>query len=658
MPVRIYDIAKKLGVDNKFVLAKAKELDIEGARVASSLLSDHDATRIEQALRPDTPRAKNRSLSSFQLGNFKAFAQTQSLPVRPLTLLFGANSSGKSSIVHGLLLAHHALATGELDASTTLLGGDAVDLGGFRQYVHRRNTDAFVDLAIELSTVPEFTQAPSTAPNLGEKLRLELRWGAPAFEEDEHGQPISRSPLVRACDFLMGSRPILRFFRQADGRFRIKELGTEAFAAGVRALIETSTTVLHPSAEDLALATRALAEFAAQLQFDGQACLPGAPLLESIPAPGAWPSLQPVGRSMRDQDLASAFRLFAPRLITDTLDKLTLAFKGELQRLAYLGPLRSFPPRHLPFGEIRDTNWVAGGGKAWETLRRDEGVRNRVNQWLSDPERLSTPFQVSLRRHVASSDLEPLLADEFERIQAADVGPDPTQGDFKMIVNRRFTPPKELVRKLEVGEISRADYDKTLREMVSKDQIEVSEQKVEFQSFDVDPEKAAAGALKRIHQELETIDDLALLDKRTGTIVTHRDVGIGISQVLPVLVHAYGDKGKIIAIEQPEIHLHPALQAELGDVFIESALGERNNTFVLETHSEHLILRILRRVRETTEKALPKGATPVRPDDISVVFVEPTSKGSVIKHLPVTQDGDFAEPWPGGFFADRLADLP
>jgi predicted ATPase len=87
-------------------------------------------------------------------------------------------------------------------------------------------------------------------------------------------------------------------------------------------------------------------------------------------------------------------------------------------------------------------------------------------------------------------------------------------------------------------------------------------------------------------------------------------------------------------------------------------LGERKNTFLLETHSEHLILRILRRVRETTEGKLPAGATPVRPEDVSVVFIEPTSKGSVVRQLPVTPDGDFGAPWPGGFFAERFQDMP
>jgi len=75
-----------------------------------------------------------------------------------------------------------------------------------------------------------------------------------------------------------------------------------------------------------------------------------------------------------------------------------------------------------------------------------------------------------------------------------------------------------------------------------------------------------------------------------------------------------------------------------------------------------LILRILRRVRETTEKTPDKmraeGLTPVRPEDVTVVFIEPTPKGSVVRHLPVTPDGDFGAPWPGGFFAERLSDLP
>ncbi|MBI1923818.1 AAA family ATPase [Candidatus Poribacteria bacterium] len=76
-------------------------------------------------------------LTALRLGNFKAFADTQHIPIRPLTLIFGANSSGKSSLIHGLLLAQHAQKEGELDVHRTPIGGESVDLGGFRQYVHQ-----------------------------------------------------------------------------------------------------------------------------------------------------------------------------------------------------------------------------------------------------------------------------------------------------------------------------------------------------------------------------------------------------------------------------------------------------------------------------------------------------------------------------------------
>lgn len=142
-----------------------------------------------------------------------------------------------------------------------------------------------------------------------------------------------------------------------------------------------------------------------------------------------------------------------------------------------------------------------------------------------------------------------------------------------------------------------------------------------------------------------------------GTLLNHHDLGFGVNQVLPVLVQAAARNG-IICVEQPELHLHPAMQAALGDVFIESALGERKNTFLLETHSEHLVLRILRRVRETTEGKLPEGKTPVRPEDVAVVYVQPGTNGAEVIELPVTPDGDFERPWPGGFFAERFQELP
>ena len=157
---------------------------------------------------------------------------------------------------------------------------------------------------------------------------------------------------------------------------------------------------------------------------------------------------------------------------------------------------------------------------------------------------------------------------------------------------------------------------------------------------------------------------LRLIDSKTGTPLAAKDVGMGISQVIPILVAAAVLDHKTICVEQPELHLHPGLQARLSDALISSALFQRN-TILLETHSEHLILRILRRIRETTEgdfsdwpealkQACPNG---IRPEDVAVLYVEPGEDGAKVKNLRVNEMGEFIDEWPNGFFEERIKEV-
>ncbi|RMG80393.1 MAG: hypothetical protein D6707_06485, partial [Bacteroidetes bacterium] len=93
----------------------------------------------------------------------------------------------------------------------------------------------------------------------------------------------------------------------------------------------------------------------------------------------------------------------------------------------------------------------------------------------------------------------------------------------------------------------------------------------------------------------------------TGVKTPIADVGYGLSQVMPVVAASMAPGGCAI-IQQPELHLHPAAQADLGDLFID---GKKKKSFIIETHSEHLILRLLRRIRETSNKRLPAGVSPL-----------------------------------------------
>ena len=134
------------------------------------------------------------------------------------------------------------------------------------------------------------------------------------------------------------------------------------------------------------------------------------------------------------------------------------------------------------------------------------------------------------------------------------------------------------------------------------------------------------------------------------------DIGTGISQILPVVVAVLDpDRPEITAIEQPELHVHPRLQVELGDLFAEQAAG--GGVFLLETHSEHLMLRLLRRIEETGSNELPEGKPALKPDQVSVVYVEQFDGEVRATRLRIDETGEFIDRWPQGFFDERDDEL-
>ncbi len=150
-----------------------------------------------------------------------------------------------------------------------------------------------------------------------------------------------------------------------------------------------------------------------------------------------------------------------------------------------------------------------------------------------------------------------------------------------------------------------------------------------------------------------------LYDTRRDLLLDYADVGFGMSQLVPVLKTAVDENYGLAMMEQPELHLHPAAQVKLGDLFIESAkkFEGMERIFLIETHSEHLLLRILRRVRETTENELPPKTVGLSVDDLSVIYVEPIRGRTRIKRLRVDKTGEFEDRWPNGFFEEREQEL-
>jgi predicted ATPase len=121
-------------------------------------------------------------------------------------------------------------------------------------------------------------------------------------------------------------------------------------------------------------------------------------------------------------------------------------------------------------------------------------------------------------------------------------------------------------------------------------------------------------------------------------------VGVGVSQALPLVVGFLGaPQNSIFIIEQPELHLHPAVQARLADFFL---VARPDVAVIVETHSESLITRIRRRAAEGTSNG----------SEVDIIFVEPDADGSIARHLEISEFGDLSE-WPEGFLSTGEDDV-
>jgi hypothetical protein len=552
-------------------------------------------------------------LTALRIGNFKAFAESQRIPVRPLTLIYGANSSGKSSVLHSLVLARHAQETGDLDVHRTNVGGESVDLGGFRQYVHRREANRRVEWAMDLDTSSfKDRLAELFAPVKQVMMLLNLGIG---LDDQDHPLPES-IPEIHTYELLADGQSLLRMSRRRDGKLQLDRLDHEhpVFREVIKAIVLLSTTTETIYPEDFEGLDEAIAELVPEIVAKSTQFLPDGLAESSVYSPGGQPRLFTISKARRKEELSAAVRSFLPRKVDEILRGVSQVVTGELSRLRYLGPLRSYPPRHLAFSQHHDPNWYAGGGYAWDVIRRDANVRKVVNEWLSAPNRLQTPYELMVRDLVGIDQLEEPLLDGLERLN--DEGLDLEH---------------EMPSEYTVGGTWPVIRDPEMEAAKLRDLIRTS--------------------------DIEKLNELIMIDRRSNTIVSHRDVGIGVSQVLPVLVSAYAVRSEIIAIEQPEIHLHPALQADLGDVFIQSALGEGRNRFLIETHSEHLLLRVMRRMRETSNDELPEGIPLVTPKDVCVLFVEPDGSRSIVREMPLNENGELVKAWPGGFFEEGLREV-
>jgi predicted ATPase len=457
-------------------------------------------------------------IQRIRLRNFKAFRDTRPIELKPITILAGPNSSGKTSIIQSLLLLKQTVESDEPDVALNL-DGRFLQFSSLAELTYGR--PALKSCRVSYHLTLENLLSP----------RL-LRAHYPGLRLDSRGRAVPVQSELRFS---------FKHQETAGGKTR---LGLDRFE-----LLSRVGTTLGPR---LTLIHR---DRRYQVKMEGA----------GIDIPKALADRRIAGATLRhfhpslllteseDPDAHSAVLALHPIFQAPLSD-----LEGELKgRLHYLGPLREAPRRA----------YLHSGSQSAEIGQRGEYAAQIL--WL-------------------------------ERDDLVTFAPLPGQAPVDM-------PLKDAV----------ADV---------------------FRRIGMNQPLTVQSIRSVIYQVL-----LGLPGTKRPKHVTVADVGFGVSQLLPVVVFGLrSPEDSLLLLEQPEIHLHPRLQANLADFLL--MLASSGVRLLVETHSDHLINRLRRRIAEDRTNLLKH--------QVSILFVSATEKrGSVVTPLTVNEFGAI-ENWPPDFLPE------
>ena len=575
-------------------------------------------------------------LREYRLTNFKAFGKTVTIPIRPLTLIFGANSSGKSSIFQSLLLLKQTLEESKNPETTLLPKGNLVDLGTYSDFVHRHETERNFEFGARFSLEDSDAGSPLLR-KIFEKAKATDAVISVQFlcnEEDRKATP-NRVAIAVSDE----TSPIISYGpSELSGRYANPSINTESefwrcwweetkrhVADQIRNAFVVSSLGKRYIAEEYPVETDELA----LRDFER--------ILENYQVGDAIKHLSEVSIHY-----ISSYRNFLPN---------ARHMEGWKANAEILDQLISSPGEHDEVSRL-----VA---QIADTMRKNAEAMENIRE--------KSPFEaeISILANYASDFNDTGGAYEEDRnIQGLDVSPitrlscSAFERALRDIVH--IGPIRSQPKRYDAFNGDSIEYvgqtGENLPFLLINRPMLLSQINKELQLLGVKYCLKEPSELQYEDRSPSNVFSLRLIDQDTGVEANIRDVGFGISQVLPVVLQSRLSEKKTLLIEQPEIHLHPAHQAELGDLFIRSA-KEQGNTFLLETHSEHLLLRIMRRMRETSMGIHPEGALAVRPEDVMVLFVEQDGSQSIVREMPLNERGELVKAWPGGFFEEGLREI-
>lgn len=551
-------------------------------------------------------------LKSIKIENFKPFGEGRTVRLAPITLIYGPNSSGKSSLIQSLLLMRQTLTEQGVQGRNDLLtSGSFANLGSFISLIHRHDPARKLKLRFEFAATASRSRRPGFLDQ-DPCSALTLSYEATPIPPDEF------CPILSGIDFDL-----------VDSEGQSVSFGLQRSAATTIAdLLAQATSTFNDEVDEMEFQV-ANEPGRRQDHPDDFKFTAGSDLN------GLYKAAEINGREIQARNPRHATGLPSTTNQQPIKEPSTAALETLSAcrfRVMGMGPLgREYIPSYpLYMGRSADRNpedFVIGGLRS--ILRR---------------------FDHRLRRSVANLTYLGPLRTHPERLYAL-------QGFSDGSVGAQGEQAVQILYHNTVQSQRNQSVVQSRRERTRESSM-IDRLNSYCKQFEIPYHFAVNSIRSEITGDFVV---LSLTDNRTGVSVAPTDVGFGIGQILPILIEGMVAQDqsypRMVCVEQPEIHLHPRLQAAMADFFIDTAFlletpvaderrSRRGNVqWILETHSETLVLRLQRRIREGS----------LSPKDVSILYVNPLGdQGAVIKELELDEEGDFIDEWPGGFFEESF----
>lgn len=585
-----------------------------------------------------------QGLTAITIENFKGIGQAVTIPLRPVTLLFGANSAGKSTIIQALQYAWEILENRNADVDRTRLGGEVIDLGGFQNLVHGHDLSRSISITLHYAG--------------GLRSR---GYVAPTFNETEFIDPFDATDGLRAdatdwLDIKTISVKVMSSWEQGFGAYISSfEVTLDGALFGSIQADQGTNPELFINVDHPFFSRETMSGYS----DDGRGMMNSILFFFSDPFLSAQRSLEdgtptepgellrqlrsmlPSGESITAESDLPRFKIVRPS--GSTADRHRFLVPTVIPEWGHHLNIRRTGGEEIEFASSTGTEfiWVLSQlllGAGESVLHELRGLRY-LGPLRAVPER------------TFNSPLRPDAARWANGLGAWDclLRPPTTAEDGPTLIERCN---KYLNEVLGLGYTVRRDS----RIQLPDDSAILSELRLFAAQYD---ERDGAELRRRVLEPLERLPRIAALqlhDEKRDIDIEPMDIGVGVSQTLPVVVGAVEPNCTIFAVEQPELHIHPAVQVGLGDLFLREVLseGSRSRKFLVETHSEHLVLRMMKRMRETCEGTLEGDFPEVTPEDVAILYVETVDGKTYVREMPLNERGELVKAWPGGFFEEAL----